>query len=78
MNLSHLQRSSRRRLVRLGTAALLVAGAVGCNNPDVQTAVVNGLSDFAQAMIAALFSTLLPTTTTTTTSLLTAISGGLC
>ena len=79
MKLSHLQRSSRRRLTCLGTATLLVAGAVGCNNPDVQTAVVTGLSDFVQAMIAALFTSMLPSTTNNvTTSLMTAISGGLC
>ncbi|MBP7934300.1 MAG: hypothetical protein KA354_06595 [Phycisphaerae bacterium] len=79
MKLSHLQRSSRRRLMAFGTAILLVVGAVGCNDPDVQTAVVNGLSDFAQAMIAAWFTTLLPNTSSTvTTSLMSAISGGFC
>ena len=79
MKLSHFQLSFRRRLFCLGAATLLGAGSVGCNNPDVQTAVVNGMSNFAQALISALFTSMLPSsTTTTTTSLLTMISGGLC
>ena len=47
-------------LVMFSVAGLVFAGAVGCDNVEVQTVVLGGLQDLAVTMIDALFLTLQP------------------
>jgi len=54
-------RSSRWSvLVMFSLAVFVIAGAVGCDNPEVQTVLLGGIQELAVTLIDAFFITLEP------------------
>jgi len=64
----------RKTLCRPGLVALValcglfLLGTVGCDNPDVQNTIWQGLNDLAVSAVDAIFLAIKPVTSTTTTT----------